>query len=73
LVFYVLPEVYRQHPSNTRLKALFAAIELMEAEVRKEQSKERTTWPTPRIIAAAPRGAGGQGQGNRAARAKRLN
>jgi hypothetical protein len=26
-----------------RQKALFAAIELMEAEERKEQSKERTT------------------------------
>jgi len=37
LVVYVLPEVYRQHPSYTRLKALLAAIELMEAEVRKEQ------------------------------------
>jgi len=43
LMVYVLPKVYRQHPSYTRLKALFAAIELMEAEVRKEQSKKRAT------------------------------
>jgi hypothetical protein len=36
LVSFVLPEVNRQHPSYPRLKALLAAIELMEAEVRKE-------------------------------------
>jgi hypothetical protein len=33
---YVLSEVYRRHPNYPRQKALFAAIELMEAEVRKE-------------------------------------
>ena len=33
---FVLPKVRRQHPNYTREKALFAAIEVMEAEVRKE-------------------------------------
>jgi hypothetical protein len=32
---FVLPEVHRRHPSYPRQKALFAAIELMEAEVRR--------------------------------------
>jgi hypothetical protein len=40
LVMFVLPEVKRKHPSYTHNKALFAAIEMMEAEVRKEDRKE---------------------------------
>jgi hypothetical protein len=31
----VLPKVRRQHPNYTRVKALLAAIEAMETEVRK--------------------------------------
>ena len=35
LVMFVLPKVRRKYP--TREKALFAAIEIMEAEVRKDK------------------------------------
>jgi hypothetical protein len=37
LVMFVLPKVQRRHPSYSRNKALFAGIEMMEAEVRKEE------------------------------------
>jgi hypothetical protein len=39
LVAFVLPDVQRRHRSYTRVKALFAAIDIMETEVRKEQGK----------------------------------
>jgi hypothetical protein len=35
LVAFVLPQVRRKHPSYSRQKMLFTAIEVMEAEVRK--------------------------------------
>jgi hypothetical protein len=37
LTMFYLPEVKRKHPSYPREKALFAAIEVMEAELRKEK------------------------------------
>lgn len=37
LEMFVLPKVRNQHSSYTREKALFAAIEMREVEVRKEE------------------------------------
>jgi len=37
LVVYFLPEVLAQHPEYSRERALLAAIEVMESEVRKTQ------------------------------------
>jgi hypothetical protein len=46
---FVLPEVHRRHPGYTRLKALLSAIELMEAEVRKEQMSAAMTPTKSRL------------------------
>ena len=35
LMAYVLPKVKRRHPNLTREKQLFAAVEIMEEQVRK--------------------------------------
>jgi hypothetical protein len=40
LVTEYVPEVIRRHPQCSHLKALFAAIEVMELEEREEQSKQ---------------------------------
>jgi hypothetical protein len=38
---FVLPKVQSKHPNWPREKALFAAIEVMEAKIRREQAPAR--------------------------------
>jgi hypothetical protein len=40
LEMFVLPKVRRRHPSYSRNKALFAAIEMMETEIRSSAHQE---------------------------------
>jgi hypothetical protein len=57
LMMFVLPEVQRKHPNYTDNKAIFAAIEIMEIEVRKEDYRSSHPLTKGKVkVAAEKRG-----------------